>query len=95
MRDDVGVCADRGTDVLDRIRWDPLFHVDQYYVGYSDRFGGMQELPVSEWIKESTDEEWIPQHRIRYFRKSGNLAGEKEGIVWDRDSRIDKVFGST
>jgi MJ1316 RNA cyclic group end recognition domain len=70
-------------------------------VGYLDRFGGIQELPVSDWIRESTDEEWIPQHRIRYFKKvvaaaGGGIDEDKEDeVVWHRDERIDKVFGST
>ncbi len=94
---------DCGTpDVLDRLRWDPSLKIDQYVVGYLDRFGGVQELAVLGWIKESTDEEWIPQHRIRYFRRlgergEGDLSGEgerREGIVWDRDERIDLIFGS-
>jgi hypothetical protein len=58
------------------------------------------------WIKESTDEEWIPQHRIRYFKRLGDrgegderagVRGDderKEEIVWHRDERIDLIFGS-
>lgn len=41
------------------------------------------------WIRESTDEEFIPQHRIKYFKREGD--GE---IVWNRDERIDKIFGT-
>ena len=49
-------------------------------------------MPVSNWISESTDEEWIPQHRIRYFKRTRD-GGDHE-LVWDRDRRIDKIFGS-
>ena len=69
-------------------------------MGYIDRFGGIQELPVSQWIRESTDEEWIPQHRIRYFKRTclvSNAAGveeSQEDIVWHRDERVDRVFGN-
>lgn len=38
---------------------------------------------------ETTDEEWIPQHRILYFRKRG-----EEGRVWDREKRLDRIFGT-
>ena len=37
-----------------------------------------------------TDEEWIPQHRILYFRRKGN-DGE---MVWHRGQRLDNLFGS-
>ena len=38
-----------------------------------------------------TDEEWIPQHRIVYFRRKGDELGRK---VWDREKRLDRLFGS-
>lgn len=46
-------------------------------------------MPVSTWVRETTDEDFIPQHRIKYFKR--NSDGE---IVWDREGRIDKFFGS-
>ena len=49
-------------------------------------------MPVQSWISESTDEEWIPQHRIRYFKKIC-VDGQIE-IVWDRETRVDKIFNS-
>jgi hypothetical protein len=60
-------------------------------VGYLDRFGGNLEMRVSSWLNESTEEDWIPQHRIRYFKR---LRGGDEEIVWDRLARVDRVFGS-
>ena len=54
------------------------------------------EMDVSAWkggVSDFTDEEWIPQHRIMYFRKKGE--GEGEGKrVWDRAMRLDRLFGS-
>lgn len=41
---------------------------------------------MANWKDEVTDEEFIPQHRVLYFKKAG---GE---IVWDRKRRIDKIF---
>ena len=38
-----------------------------------------------------TDEEWIPQHRIMYFRKKEDDEGRR---VWDRATRLDRLFGS-
>jgi uncharacterized protein (UPF0248 family) len=79
--------------VLDRIRWDPSYDSGEYVVGYLDRFGGNLEMRVSSWLNESTEEDWIPQHRIRYFKRLRR--GVDEEVVWDRLARVDRVFGST
>lgn len=79
-------------DVLDRLRWDHSLDLTEYHVGYLERFEGIKEMPVVSWIKDFTDEEWIPQHRIKYFKRS--VPGADSEIVWDRDARIDTVFGS-
>ena len=82
-------------DVLDRIKHDPSLKTSEYTIGYLERFDGIMEMPVSNWIRESTDEEFIPQHRIKYIKKK-TFTGEKssEEVVWSRDERIDKIFGS-
>ena len=41
-------------------------------------------------VADVTDEEWIPQHRIMYFRHKG----EEGRRVWDRVTRLDRLFGS-
>ena len=54
----------------------------------------MMEMDVSAWkggVADFTDEEWIPQHRIMYFRKKGE---EGDRRVWDRATRLDRLFGS-
>lgn len=76
-------------DILNRLRWDPSFDKSDYMVGYEDRFLGAKETSLDQWKTENTDEEFIPQHRIIYFRrKSDGL------IVWDRETRKDEIFGS-
>jgi uncharacterized protein (UPF0248 family) len=76
-------------DVINRIRWDPDMDSGDYIVGYEDRFLGIMERALDTWKSEQTDEEFIPQHRILYFkRKSDGM------IVWDRKERRDTVFGS-
>ncbi|KAI0132016.1 hypothetical protein BJ170DRAFT_227377 [Xylariales sp. AK1849] len=76
-------------DVMNRIRWDPEMESGDYIVGYLDRFQGAMERALDHWKTEQTDEEFIPQHRIRYFkRRSDGL------VVWDRAARRDDVFGS-
>jgi hypothetical protein len=47
-------------------------------------------MPAISWISESTEEEWIPQHRIKYFKKV--LGDGHEEVVWDRETRLDKIF---
>jgi uncharacterized protein (UPF0248 family) len=79
-------------DVLDRIRWDPQYTASEYVVGYLDRFGGNKEIRVSMWLDESTEEDWIPQHRIRYFKRV--TSDDSEEIVWHRVQKIDRIFGS-
>jgi uncharacterized protein (UPF0248 family) len=77
------------SDVLNRLRWDPNLNLGDYVIGYEDRFLGAKETTLEKWKTEKTDEEFIPQHRILYFRrKSDGL------VVWERRSRIDRLFGS-
>ncbi|KAK6085888.1 Nuclear poly(A) polymerase 1 [Seiridium cupressi] len=76
-------------DVISRIRWDPAMDSGDYLVGYEDRFLGIKERALDQWKAEQTDEEFIPQHRIMYFKRIS------DGImVWDRTSRRDMIFGS-
>lgn len=77
------------TDVMNRIRWDPNLDSSDFIVGYDDRFTGIQEKKFEEWKSELTDEEFIPQHRVMYFKRRSD--GE---IVWDRRLRVDKIFGN-
>lgn len=76
-------------DVINRLRWDPALDESDYIVGYEDRFLGAKEKPLESWKSDQTDEEFIPQHRILYFKRASD--GE---VVWERRTRIDKVFGS-
>lgn len=76
-------------DVMNRLRWDPNMDSDDYVIGYLDRFEGVQEKPLGSWQSEQTDEEFIPQHRIVYFKRKSDAS-----IVWERHSRTDKIFGS-
>ena len=82
-------------DILSRIRHDPALNESDFIVGYIDRHAPeMMEMDVSAWkggVADVTDEEWIPQHRIMYFRKKGDEEGRR---VWDRATRLDRLFGS-
>ncbi|CAI7645702.1 unnamed protein product [Penicillium crustosum] len=73
-------------DIINRITWDSAFERGNYIIGFVDRFEGQLEITMGSWKKETTDEEFIPQHRVLYIRHTN---GE---IVWDRRRRIDKIF---
>ncbi|XP_028836967.1 leukocyte receptor cluster member 9 isoform X2 [Denticeps clupeoides] len=82
-------------DVINRILWDDSVDPADFVVGHLDRFLGLLERPFSEFswdisVTECdfTEELALPRHRIQYF----SYRGER---VWDRDSRTDRVFGST
>jgi uncharacterized protein (UPF0248 family) len=81
------------SDVLNRLRWDPSLDPSDYIIGYEDRFLGAKETGLEKWKTEQTDEEFIPQHRILYFKRKGGEDGRGD-LVWERATRIDKVFGS-
>ena len=74
------------SQALSRLRWDPAHTPYHYEVGYLDRFEGLLWLPLEQWGKETEDEEFIPEHRIRILRRV-----DKQGtgsVVWDREKRI-------
>ncbi|KAM7196364.1 hypothetical protein V8F20_007023 [Naviculisporaceae sp. PSN 640] len=56
-------------DVMNRLKWDPQIDSSEYIIGYEDRFLGARERPLSAWKTEQTDEEFIPLHRILYFKR--------------------------
>ncbi|KAJ8287856.1 hypothetical protein COCON_G00005150 [Conger conger] len=82
-------------DVISRILWDPSLDPTDFTVGYLDRFLGVLERPFSEFSWETdvcncnySEELALPRHRIQYFTYGGRR-------IWDRESRMDGVFGST
>ncbi|KAL9093240.1 MAG: hypothetical protein Q9159_000417 [Coniocarpon cinnabarinum] len=78
-------------DVLNRILHDAdRFDAEKVVVGYLDRHEGTQEIFASAWLRDSTDEDFIPMHRIRYFRTVGPPAQ----VLWDRQKRVDNIFKS-
>lgn len=81
-------------DVINRLRWDPDLDSSEYIVGYEDRFLGVRERALDAWKSEQTDEEFIPQHRILYFKRRDAGDGGDGAIVWDRGQRTDAIFGS-
>lgn len=77
------------TDILSRLRWDPTFDSGDYIIGYDDRFLGEMEMPLENWKGDQTHEDFIPMHRILYFKRKTDGR-----FVWDRRTRRDEIFGS-
>lgn len=76
-------------DVMNRLRWDAAIDASDYLVGYEDRFTGAREKALEQWKSEQTDDEFIPQHRILFFKRRSDGV-----VVWERRTRTDGVFGS-
>ncbi|KAL4970288.1 DUF504 domain-containing protein [Aspergillus stella-maris] len=76
-------------DILNRLVWDESYDSTNFVIGYEDRFEGRMEASLNSWKRESTDEEFIPQHRILYIKRKSDSE-----IVWDRRRRIDQIFKS-
>ncbi len=47
------------------------------------------QTSVDSWKSETTHDDFIPEHRISYFKRKSDGA-----IVWDREKRRDEIFGS-
>lgn len=79
------------SDVLNRLRYDSRYKIDEFVVGYKDRHTlRIMEKPAAEWAKDTTDEEFIPEHRIEYFKQYS--PGGNQEILWDKSSRLDRIF---
>ncbi|KAH8815699.1 hypothetical protein F5884DRAFT_747230 [Xylogone sp. PMI_703] len=82
-------------DVLNRLRHDRDYDIDRFVVGYLDRFGGMREKRAAEWEADVSEEEFVPQSRIWYFKRVASGDGDGEGedlVVWDREKKVDLIF---
>lgn len=68
-------------------QWDSQYDSDEFVIGYEDRFDGIMECKLNAFVKDITDDNFIPWHRVIYFKQSG-------AIVWDRRTRQDDIFKS-
>ncbi|XP_032831966.2 leukocyte receptor cluster member 9 [Petromyzon marinus] len=80
-------------DVVSRVRWDETLDAAEWSVVYVDRFLGELERPFLDFwwgglAGAPHGELAVPQHRVRRLRWRGEC-------VWDRERRLDRVFGST
>ncbi|KAL2074785.1 hypothetical protein VTL71DRAFT_8564 [Oculimacula yallundae] len=91
----------QASHVLHRLKHDPVtYDIDDFKVGYEDRFGGLKVKPAAEWQTDQQHKEFIPEHRIVFFErcaKSGEAGkgnGGKGEIMWDKRTRVDLFFRS-
>lgn len=80
-------------DVLNRIQWDNEINKEYITVGYLDRFLGLKECHFNQFdwgdiVEADLGALAIPKHRINYFKY-------KNAKIWDKNERLDNVFGST
>ncbi|KKK12243.1 hypothetical protein ARAM_004859 [Aspergillus rambellii] len=59
-------------DIVNRLIWDEKYDSTDYIIGYEDRFDGRMEASLNSWKRESTDEEFIPQHRVLYIKRKSD-----------------------
>ncbi|XP_022111506.1 uncharacterized protein LOC110990718 [Acanthaster planci] len=82
------------SEVISRIQWDKQVRQEDFIIGYLDRFKGVIEKPFTafSWVDIATVDDYvtltIPRHRIQYFKY-------KDQVVWDKNERLDDIFGST
>ncbi|MEL6344112.1 MAG: poly(A) polymerase [Myxococcota bacterium] len=70
-------------ELYNRMRWDPAIPAERVVIGYEDHQIGMREVPLMEFTPGGR----IPWSRVWYFRLDGIR-------LWDRKTRIDRLFGS-
>lgn len=81
------------SDVVSRLLWDESLPKRKFVVGYLDRFAGIVEKPfvLLDWSDPAVVDNYtlaLPKHRIQYFKYRNRK-------VWDKNSRLDIIFGST
>jgi poly(A) polymerase len=70
-------------DIYDRLKWDHSIPAESVWIGYEDRMAGIKEIPFADFRPGGR----IPWDRLQYFRL-------EEQRIWDRKTRLDRVFGS-
>lgn len=73
-------------------------------MGYMDRIEGPMEKNVKDYVSAKHGSFGdLPEHRIQYFRTNtldlrriDNIPSAEvaKSVVWDRNGRVDKIFGS-
>ncbi|KAF4627954.1 hypothetical protein G7Y89_g10196 [Cudoniella acicularis] len=81
------------SDILSRLKYDTSYNIDEFVIGYEDRVKiKVVEKSAADWELDTTAEEWIPEHRVQYFKRYGSEDGEDGQIMWQKSTRLDKIF---
>lgn len=81
-------------EVYNRLKFDDAYDIDEFVLGYIDRHNDkILEKEAVNWVRETTAEEFIPEHRIEYFRRT-NVGGSQVGedFYWHKSRRLDRIF---
>ncbi|KAJ3860677.1 hypothetical protein EV359DRAFT_48679, partial [Lentinula novae-zelandiae] len=73
-------------DVLNRLLWDPVIGKhggDEYAVGYEDRFLGIKDSMLRDWVKKEVEHEAFASPSCLYFKRASD--GE---IMWNKRKKI-------
>jgi|GEM_PF-4009138 len=70
-------------DIYHRLKWGGGIPIEKAVIGYLDRIEGMKEMAFKHFKPGRP----VPWDRVYYFKLEGQL-------VWDRKTRLDRVFGS-
>lgn len=65
--------------VLDKILWDPNLNKDEYKVGYFDKYMGILDIKVEDYMNSE-----VKEQKICYLKRNGQ-------IVWHKEDKIDIV----
>ena len=71
-----------GKEVLNRMKFDEIYNIGEFVVGYIDRKEGILETSVGDW-------EGFGREELMSYVKN-TKSGE---IVWDKARKVDLVFG--
>lgn len=66
--------------VINKLRHDPAFDLEDFVIGYIDHKSGILEKPASKWAAYDLDD------LVAYFRQVS-----QDRIVWDRAQKIDRL----
>ncbi len=77
-------------EIFNRIKWDSSKNPNDYVMGYLDRFDGMMEIALNNFVTTENGGD-IPFHRVYYFKQLNAQQGGSH-IVWDRKKRLDLIF---
>jgi hypothetical protein len=79
-----------GDKFISGVRTDARFSDIPFAVVYKDGVVGPQEMDLEFWgAKDSTEDNFIPRHRLMAVKRKDTLE-----VVWHRELRLDKFWGS-